>query len=115
MFQLSLDLHYTEDEIYELSLAREPRTSLSAVRIDTALFNDETRLRTREIMHCITRAQFSTIRFGIVHGSKLLMLLLQPSTPTKPVQFSDWVSGVSPPDPDTINKHVHDMVEVSYM
>jgi hypothetical protein len=30
-FQLSLDLHYTEDEIYELSLAREPRNSLSSV------------------------------------------------------------------------------------
>jgi hypothetical protein len=30
-FQLSLDLHYTEDEIYELSLAREPRGSLSSV------------------------------------------------------------------------------------
>ncbi|KAJ8308168.1 hypothetical protein KUTeg_013042 [Tegillarca granosa] len=27
---LSLDLHYTEDEIYELSLAREPRNSLSS-------------------------------------------------------------------------------------
>ena len=42
-----------------------------------------------------------------------LSVVLQPSTPTKPVQFSDWVSGVSPPDPTTINKHVHDMVEVS--
>ncbi|KAK2150861.1 hypothetical protein LSH36_385g02061, partial [Paralvinella palmiformis] len=61
---LCLDLHYTEDEIYELSLAREPRNSLSS-----------------------------------------------PSTPTKPVVFADWVAGVSPPDPDTINKHVEDMVE----
>jgi len=34
--QLSLDLHYTEDEIYELSLAREPRNSLSSV-LDTVL------------------------------------------------------------------------------
>ena len=31
LFQLSLDMHYTEDEIYELSLAREPRNSLSSV------------------------------------------------------------------------------------
>ena len=31
LLQLALDLHYTEDEIYELSLAREPRNSLSAV------------------------------------------------------------------------------------
>lgn len=29
--RLSLDLHYTEDEIYELSLAREPRNSVSSV------------------------------------------------------------------------------------
>ena len=37
---------------------------------------------------------------------------LQPSTPTKPVMFAEWLAGVSPPDPQTINKHVHDMVEV---
>ena len=29
MLQVSLELAYTEDEIYELSLAREPRDSLS--------------------------------------------------------------------------------------
>jgi hypothetical protein len=28
-FQLSLDLSYTDDEIYELSLAREPKNSSS--------------------------------------------------------------------------------------
>ncbi|XP_052105523.1 ras guanyl-releasing protein 3-like isoform X1 [Mytilus californianus] len=65
--RLSLDLHYTEDEIYELSLAREPRNSLSS-----------------------------------------------PSTPTKPVVFADWLAGVSPPDPNTINKHVYDMVEAVF-
>ena len=27
--------------------------------------------------------------------------------------FADWLAGVSPPDSNTINKHVHDMVEVS--
>lgn len=31
-FQLSLDLYYTEDEIYELSYAREPRSHRAAVR-----------------------------------------------------------------------------------
>ncbi|XP_055956759.1 ras guanyl-releasing protein 3 isoform X1 [Patella vulgata] len=65
--RLSLDLNYTEDEIYELSLAREPRGSVSS-----------------------------------------------PTTPTKPVMFADWISGVSPPDPNTINKHVHDMVEAVF-
>ena len=38
--------------------------------------------------------------------------VLQPTTPTKPVVFAEWICGVSPPDPETINKHVHDMVEV---
>ena len=31
--QLSLDLYYTEDEIYELSLLREPRNPKSLVRL----------------------------------------------------------------------------------
>lgn len=31
LLQLSLDMSYSEDEIYELSLAREPRTSVSSV------------------------------------------------------------------------------------
>ncbi|CAF4722126.1 unnamed protein product, partial [Rotaria socialis] len=31
LLTLSLDLSYTEDEIYELSLAREPRSSVSSV------------------------------------------------------------------------------------
>ena len=42
-----------------------------------------------------------------------MLCFVQPSTPTKPVVFADWVAGVSPPDPETINKHVYDMVEVS--
>lgn len=35
LLQLSLDLNYTEDEIYELSLAREPRTSVSSPSVQT--------------------------------------------------------------------------------
>ena len=38
LFQLSLDMHYTEDEIYELSLAREPRNSLSSVSFINSYF-----------------------------------------------------------------------------
>ena len=41
-----------------------------------------------------------------------VLTFFQPSTPTKPVMFAEWLAGVSPPDPQTINKHVHDMVEV---
>lgn len=33
--QLSLDLFYTEDEIYELSYAREPRCPKSLVSLDS--------------------------------------------------------------------------------
>ena len=29
--------------------------------------------------------------------------------------FAEWVAGMRPPDPNTINKHVHDMVEVRRM
>ena len=43
-----------------------------------------------------------------------MLCIFQPSTPTKPVVFADWVAGVSPPDPETINKHVHDMVEAVF-
>lgn len=32
MFQVSLDIHYKEDEIYELSYKREPRSFIPAVR-----------------------------------------------------------------------------------
>lgn len=65
--RLALDMQYTEDEIYELSLACEPRNSLTS-----------------------------------------------PPTPTRPVVFAEWVAGISPPDPETINKHVHDMVEAVF-
>ncbi|GFR65011.1 Ras GTPase-activating protein-binding protein 2 [Elysia marginata] len=43
-----------------------------------------------------------------------LVNTLRPTTPTKPVVFADWLSGISPPDADTINKHVHDMVEAVF-
>uniref|UniRef100_A0A0B7A5T2 Phorbol-ester/DAG-type domain-containing protein n=1 Tax=Arion vulgaris TaxID=1028688 RepID=A0A0B7A5T2_9EUPU len=66
--RLSLDLYHTEDEIYELSLAREPRGSSSSC----------------------------------------------PPTPTKSPVFADWVLGISPPDPNIIDKHVRDMVEAVF-
>lgn len=45
----------------------------------------------------------------------MVSLYFQPSTPTKPVVFAEWVAGMRPPDPNTINKHVHDMVEVRWL
>ena len=53
--------------------------------------------------------------YNVANALKYLHLVffVQPTTPTKPVVFADWLSGISPPDVDTINKHVHDMVEVS--
>lgn len=44
----------------------------------------------------------------------MVKIIKQPSTPTKPVVFADWVAGVSPPNPETINKHVHDMVNAVF-
>ena len=46
---------------------------------------------------------------------KFFILLNQPqSSPTKPTVFAEWASGINPPlDPETIEKHVHAMVEVS--
>ncbi|KAH3788669.1 hypothetical protein DPMN_166816 [Dreissena polymorpha] len=38
---------------------------------------------------------------------------IHPLTPTKPVVFAEWVAGMRPADPQTINKHVHDINETS--
>ncbi|XP_068085877.1 ras guanyl-releasing protein 3 isoform X2 [Anabrus simplex] len=66
--RLSLDLAYTEDEIYELSLAREPRNATSPQ-----------------------------------------------SSPTQSVLFAEWAAGpTTPPDPQTIEKHVVAMVEAVF-
>lgn len=48
------------------------------------------------------------------HIQNINFLNFQPPTPTKPIVFADWVSGVSPPDPTLINKHVTDMVEAVF-
>uniref|UniRef100_A0A4W5PRL0 RAS guanyl releasing protein 4 n=1 Tax=Hucho hucho TaxID=62062 RepID=A0A4W5PRL0_9TELE len=67
LLTLSLDLYYTEDEIYELSYTKEPK-------------NPKT----------------------------------QPVAPVKPPVVAEWGSGVTPRlDPDTISKHVKQMVDVS--
>ncbi|RNA18762.1 ras guanyl-releasing 3-like isoform X1, partial [Brachionus plicatilis] len=68
LLQLSLDMSYSEDEIYELSLTREPRTSVSS-----------------------------------------------PSTPSRISAFADWAKSIStPPDPQTIQKHVNSMVDAVF-
>ncbi|KAM3616184.1 uncharacterized protein V6R79_013764 [Siganus canaliculatus] len=65
LLTLSLDLYYTEDEIYELSYTKEPRNPK-----------------------------------------------IQPVTPVKPPVVAEWGSGVTPRlDPDTISKHVKQMVD----
>ncbi|KAM9481786.1 RAS guanyl-releasing protein 4 isoform 1-T1 [Clarias gariepinus] len=65
LLTLSLDLYYTEDEIYELSYAKEPKNPK-----------------------------------------------IQPVTPVKPPVVAEWGSGVTPRlDPDTISKHVKQMVD----
>ncbi|KAM9853765.1 RAS guanyl-releasing protein 4 isoform 3-T3 [Aulostomus maculatus] len=65
LLTLSLDLYYTEDEIYELSYAKEPKNPK-----------------------------------------------IQPVAPVKPPVVAEWGSGVTPRlDPDTISKHVKQMVD----
>ncbi|XP_035009678.1 RAS guanyl-releasing protein 4 isoform X3 [Hippoglossus stenolepis] len=65
LLTLSLDLYYTEDEIYELSYTKEPRNPK-----------------------------------------------IQPVAPVKPPVVAEWGSGVNPRlDPDTISKHVKQMVD----
>lgn len=65
LLTLSLDLYYTEDEIYELSYTKEPRNPK-----------------------------------------------IQPVAPVKPPVVAEWGSGVTPRlDPDTISKHVKQMVD----
>nr|XP_005987940.1 PREDICTED: RAS guanyl-releasing protein 4 isoform X3 [Latimeria chalumnae] len=65
LLTLSLDLYYTEDEIYELSYSREPKSTKAL-----------------------------------------------PPTPCKPPVVVDWAPGVAPKvDPDTITKHVQQMVD----
>uniref|UniRef100_A0AAX7U8P6 RAS guanyl releasing protein 4 n=1 Tax=Astatotilapia calliptera TaxID=8154 RepID=A0AAX7U8P6_ASTCA len=65
LLTLSLDLYYTEDEIYELSYAKEPKNPK-----------------------------------------------VQPVAPVKPPVVAEWGSGVTPRlDPDTISKHVKQMVD----
>uniref|UniRef100_A0A3Q3DKK6 RAS guanyl releasing protein 4 n=1 Tax=Hippocampus comes TaxID=109280 RepID=A0A3Q3DKK6_HIPCM len=65
LLTLSLDLYYTEDEIYELSYTKEPKNPK-----------------------------------------------IQPVTPVKPPLVAEWGSGVTPRlDPDTISKHVKQMVD----
>uniref|UniRef100_A0A673BHS7 RAS guanyl-releasing protein 1-like n=1 Tax=Sphaeramia orbicularis TaxID=375764 RepID=A0A673BHS7_9TELE len=65
LLTLSLDLYYTEDEIYELSYTKEPKNPK-----------------------------------------------IQPVAPDKPPVVAEWGSGVTPRlDPDTISKHVKQMVD----
>ncbi|TDH15341.1 hypothetical protein EPR50_G00029880 [Perca flavescens] len=65
LLTLSLDLYYTEDEIYELSYTKEPKNTK-----------------------------------------------IQPVAPVKPPVLAEWGSGVTPRlDPNTISKHVKQMVD----
>ncbi|XP_056904890.1 RAS guanyl-releasing protein 4 isoform X2 [Takifugu flavidus] len=65
LLTLSLDLYYTEDEIYELSYTKEPKNPK-----------------------------------------------IQPAAQDKPPVVAEWGSGVTPRhDPDTISKHVNQMVD----
>ncbi|CAF4314213.1 unnamed protein product, partial [Rotaria sp. Silwood2] len=91
LLTLSLDLSYTEDEIYELSLAREPRSSVSSPDQasrglhpgETANDSSSDTYKKKEQVH-------------------------------SPV-FADWAAGVSQTiDIQTIQRHVNAMVEAVF-
>ncbi|CAF4280897.1 unnamed protein product, partial [Rotaria magnacalcarata] len=91
LLTLSLDLSYTEDEIYELSLAREPRSSVSSPdQTSRGLHPGET---TNDSMSDTYKKKEQ------VHS---------------PV-FADWAAGVSQTiDLQTIQRHVNAMVEAVF-
>ncbi|CAF3458431.1 unnamed protein product [Rotaria sp. Silwood1] len=91
LLTLSLDLSYTEDEIYELSLAREPRSSVSSPdQTSRSLHSGET---TNDSSSDTYKKKEQ------VHS---------------PV-FADWAAGVSQTiDIQTIQRHVNAMVEAVF-
>ncbi|CAF0766934.1 unnamed protein product [Rotaria sordida] len=91
LLTLSLDLSYTEDEIYELSLAREPRSSVSSP--DPASRGMHSSETTNDSSSDVYKKKEQ------VHS---------------PV-FADWAAGVSQTiDIQTIQRHVNAMVEAVF-
>ncbi|CAF2828110.1 unnamed protein product [Rotaria sp. Silwood2] len=91
LLTLSVDLSYTEDEIYELSLAREPRSSVSSP--------DQT-------FRGLTPGESTNDPTSDVYKKKE-----QVHSPV----FADWAAGVSQTiDIQTIQRHVNAMVEAVF-
>ncbi|CAF1361695.1 unnamed protein product [Rotaria sordida] len=91
LLTLSVDLSYTEDEIYELSLAREPRSSVSSP--------DQT-------FRSLTSGESTNDSTSDVYKKKE-----QVHSPV----FADWAAGVSQTiDIQTIQRHVNAMVEAVF-
>ncbi|UJR20891.1 hypothetical protein I4U23_024000 [Adineta vaga] len=90
LLTLSVDLSYTEDEIYELSLAREPRSSVSSPdQVSRGLSPGESANDATDVLKKKEQIQ-------------------------SPV-FADWAAGVSQTiDIQTIQRHVNAMVEAVF-
>ncbi|CAF3777130.1 unnamed protein product [Rotaria socialis] len=94
LLTLSLDLSYTEDEIYELSLAREPRSSVSSVSSPD---------QTSRALHP-----------GETTSDSMSDTYKKKEQVQSPV-FADWAAGVSQTiDLQTIQRHVNAMVEAVF-
>lgn len=70
MFQLSLDLYYTEDEIYELSYAKEPKNpKVQVSRAEVKLFVTVHRF-TLTLTSSYKRVDICTLSVGVTCSSK---------------------------------------------
>lgn len=158
MLQLSLDLYYTEDEIYELSYTKEPknpkiqvsRATYSSFEAELCVTASDSQLshegghlsalcgrdifKTKAQTQCRNTSKSATSKphtlgkrvmwwvcsfFLVSHMCSPSCLITasvgpQPVAPVKPPVVAEWGSGVTPRlDPDTISKHVKQMVDVS--
>lgn len=154
ILQLSLDLYYTEDEIYELSYTKEPKNpkiqvspshqTLSSSQLLQPRFTQGEALlcsavcgcnifKTNAHTRCWIISKWATSKcstlekhvmwwacsfflFFLRSPSCIISssLTVQPATQDKPPVVAEWGSGVTPRhDPDTISKHVNQMVDVS--
>lgn len=59
---------------------------------------------------------FSCFSYAVLHASSAPLSTVQPAAQDKPPVVAEWGSGVTPRhDPDTISKHVNQMVDVSIL
>ncbi|XP_028426695.1 RAS guanyl-releasing protein 4 isoform X2 [Perca flavescens] len=106
LLTLSLDLYYTEDEIYELSYTKEPKNTKIQRRDMCVLSVGVTSSKQKHRLG----AEYIKIRH--IKALYVREACYVPVAPVKPPVLAEWGSGVTPRlDPNTISKHVKQMVD----